>query len=107
MLWTSLVHLSQTKKRISKIPRPPHTQFGPPQRIMRWPLTAQKARKRHDLIDDRQISVEMGVFFQKLGQFASAAWQLPLHTADRQMRVQAPPLLGLHELLFQRLPDTR
>src|SRR5262245_31632786 len=105
MPWTSLVHLSQTKKRISRFSRPPHAQLCPTQSVVRRPVAAQKTGERHHLVDDCQIGVNVAVLFQQLSQLTPPAGQLALHAADRQMRMKAALLLGIAQFRFECLVD--
>ena len=75
------------------------------QRVVLWAAAAEEAGERDDLVDDRQVGVEVNVFLRQLGQLAVTAWQLALHPADRQMRMKAALLFGIAELCFQCVID--
>ena len=100
MLWTSLVHLSQTKKRFSKISGLGSKLRAAERIVRRAVAAAEEAGKSHHFVDHRQVSVEVDVFLQKLCQLAPAAEQLALDPANRQMRMEAALFLGIAKLRF-------
>src|SRR5437763_8645691 len=67
----------------------------------------QEARERDQLIDDRQVGVELGVLLQKLSQLAAPTGQLALHTADRQMRVKSARLLSKTKFCMESIVEGR
>src|SRR3954454_2216401 len=86
---------------------PANTQLGVVQRFVIRSAATEKAGEGNDLVDNRQVSVKVNIFFDEFPKLAAVAGQFPLHATDGEVRVKAALLFGIAELRFERLVDFR
>ena len=80
-------------------------QFGVAKGVVRGALAAKEAGEGDDLVDDGQIGVEMGVFFEELRQFAAGPGRYAFDAANGEVRMKAALLFAVAELGFQGVVD--